>query len=175
MVGRVGRSLGIHLLFSSQQFEEGRLRGLEDNIGYRIALRTASAMASRTVLGVPDAFELPKEPGWGYYRYGPTDMVRFRAALVSQPYRPADGGDGGATTLDVVVAQLHGRGAPVHQIWLPPLEVGITLDRLLGDVAETPERGLAATGWQDTGLLHVPAGLVDRPAEQRQDAMPVDR
>jgi S-DNA-T family DNA segregation ATPase FtsK/SpoIIIE len=175
MIGRVGRSLGIHLLFSSQQFEEGRLRGLEDNIGYRIALRTASPMASRTVLGVPDAFELPKEPGWGYFKFGPTDMVRFRAALVSQPYRPAAGdGDGTSTTLDIVVAQLRDRAAPVHQIWLPPLEVGVTLDRLLGDVAETPDRGLAATAWPDTGQLQLPAGLVDRPAEQRQDVMTVD-
>jgi S-DNA-T family DNA segregation ATPase FtsK/SpoIIIE len=174
MVGRVGRSLGIHLLFSSQQFEEGRLRGLEDNLGYRIALRTASPLASRTVLGVPDAFELPKEPGWGYYKYGPTDMTRFRAALVSQPYGPPEAGGETPTTLDVVVAQLVRHGEPVHQIWLPPLEVGITLDRLVGEISEAPGRGLAASGWAGTGQLRVPAGLVDRPAEQKQDVLVVD-
>src|SRR5207249_1847284 len=129
------------------------------NIGYRIALRTASPMASRTVLGVPDAFELPKEPGWGYFKFGPTDMVRFRAALVSQPYA------GEATTLDVVVAQLRERGQPVHQIWLPPLGVGLPLDRVLG--ADAP-------GAPPAGQLHVPVGLVDRPAEQKQDVLTVD-
>jgi S-DNA-T family DNA segregation ATPase FtsK/SpoIIIE len=176
MIGRVGRSLGMHLLFSSQQFEEGRLRGLEDNLGYRVALRTASAMASRTVLGVPDAFDLPKEPGWGYYKFGPTDMVRFRAALVSQPYGspPPDKAKDAPTMVDVAVEQLRHRAEPVHQMWLAPLVVGITLDRILGPISPTPDRGLAASGWAGSGQLRVPVGLVDKPAEQKQDLMTVD-
>jgi S-DNA-T family DNA segregation ATPase FtsK/SpoIIIE len=177
MVGRVGRSLGIHLLFSSQQFEEGRLRGLEDNIGYRIALRTASPIASRTVLGVPDAFDLPREPGWGYFKAGPGDIVRFRAGLVSQPYgAPVEAGKDPPTTLDVAVAQLVNRAEPVHQIWLPPLQLGITLDdsRVLGRVAPVASRGLAATSEVATGQLRAPIGLVDKPAEQKQDVMAVD-
>jgi S-DNA-T family DNA segregation ATPase FtsK/SpoIIIE len=177
MVGRVGRSLGIHLLFSSQQFEEGRLRGLEDNIGYRIALRTASPVASRTVLGVPDAFDLPKEPGWGYFKAGPADIVRFRAGLVSQPYgAPVEEGKDPPTTLDVAVAQLVDRAEPVHQIWLPPLQLGITLDdsRILGKAAPVAGRGLTATSGVATGQLRAPIGLVDKPAEQKQDVMAVD-
>jgi type VII secretion protein EccCb len=176
MIGRVGRSLGMHLLFSSQQFEEGRLRGLEDNLGYRVALRTASPMASRTVLGVPDAFDLPKEPGWGYFKFGPTDIVRFRAALVSQPYGspPPEQARDAPTMLDVAVDQLRDRADPVHRIWLPPLEVGTTLDGILGEVVRTPERGVAATAWAGGGQLRVPVGLVDKPAEQKQDLMTVD-
>jgi S-DNA-T family DNA segregation ATPase FtsK/SpoIIIE len=176
MIGRVGRSLGMHLLFSSQQFEEGRLRGLEDNLGYRVALRTASPMASRTVLGVPDAFDLPKEPGWGYFKFGPADIVRFRAALVSQPYGspPPDQAGDAPTTLDVAVAQLRDRAEPVHQIWLPPLEVGTTLDRVLGEIRRTPDRGAAAIGSAGGGQLRAPVGLMDKPAEQKQDLMTVD-
>jgi S-DNA-T family DNA segregation ATPase FtsK/SpoIIIE len=176
MIGRVGRSLGMHLLFSSQQFEEGRLRGLEDNLGYRVALRTASAMASRTVLGVPDAFDLPKEPGWGYFKFGPTDIVRFRAALVSQPYGspPPEEAKDAPSMLDVAVAQLRERAQLVHQIWLSPLEVGVTLDGILGEIARTSGRGVAATGWAGAGQLRVPVGLVDKPAEQKQDLMTVD-
>ncbi len=63
-IGRLGRSLGLHLLLASQRLEEGRLRGLESHLSYRIGLRTFSAQESRTVLGVPDAYELPADPDW---------------------------------------------------------------------------------------------------------------
>ncbi|WP_243841385.1 FtsK/SpoIIIE domain-containing protein [Mycobacterium sp. DL592] len=36
MIGRVGRSLGVHLLLASQRLDEGRLRGLESHLSYRI-------------------------------------------------------------------------------------------------------------------------------------------
>src|SRR6185369_15614639 len=61
-IGRVGRSLGIHLLLASQRLEEGRLRGLETHLSYRIGLRTFSGVESRAVLGVPDAYHLPRSP-----------------------------------------------------------------------------------------------------------------
>ena len=67
-IGRLGRSLGVHLLLASQRLEEGRLRGLDSHLSYRIGLRTFSAQESRTVLGVPDAYELPTEPGNGYLK-----------------------------------------------------------------------------------------------------------
>ncbi len=83
-IGRLGRSLGIHLLLASQRLEEGRLRGLESHLSYRIGLRTFSAAESRTVLGVPDAYELPSVPGLGYLK-ADGEMVRFKAAYVSGP------------------------------------------------------------------------------------------
>ena len=86
-IGRVGRSLGIHLLLASQRLEEGRLRGLDTHLSYRIGLRTFSAMESRSVLGVPDAYELPRSPGHGYLKAGTEPLVRFKAAYVSGPYR----------------------------------------------------------------------------------------
>ncbi|WP_244963064.1 type VII secretion protein EccCa [Nocardioides dongkuii] len=84
-IGRLGRSLGLHLLLASQRLEEGRLRGLESHLSYRIGLRTFSAQESRAVLGVPDAYELPPVPGLGYLKPDPTSMVRFKAAYVSGP------------------------------------------------------------------------------------------
>jgi len=90
MIGRVGRSLAVHLLLASQRLEEGRLRGLETHLSYRLCLRTFSANESRMVLGVPDASTLPSEPGNGYLRTDVTSMTRFRAAYVSGLYeRPA--------------------------------------------------------------------------------------
>ena len=85
MIGRVGRSLGVHLLLASQRLEEGRLRGLDTQLSYRIGLRTYSAAESRIVLGVPDAYELPSRPGNGYLKTEATEMTRFKAAYVSGP------------------------------------------------------------------------------------------
>ncbi|HEU4346223.1 MAG TPA: type VII secretion protein EccCa [Actinoplanes sp.] len=86
-IGRLGRSLGVHLLLASQRLEEGRLRGLDTHLSYRIGLRTFSALESRAVLGVPDAYELPRSPGHGYLKFGTEPLVRFKAAYVSGPYR----------------------------------------------------------------------------------------
>jgi len=84
-IGRLGRSLGLHLLLASQRLEEGRLRGLESHLSYRIGLRTFSAQESRSVLGVPDAHDLPPQPGHGFLRPDPSTLVRFTAAYVSRP------------------------------------------------------------------------------------------
>jgi hypothetical protein len=67
-IGRLGRWLQIHLLLASQRLDEGRLRGLDSHLSYRIGLRTFSAADSRAVLGVPDAASLPSVPGVGYLR-----------------------------------------------------------------------------------------------------------
>jgi S-DNA-T family DNA segregation ATPase FtsK/SpoIIIE len=89
MIGRLGRSLGLHLLLASQRLDEGRLRGLESHLSYRIALRTFSSSESRAVLGVPDAHQLPSAPGSAFLATGTDELVRFRAAYVSGPHRTA--------------------------------------------------------------------------------------
>jgi S-DNA-T family DNA segregation ATPase FtsK/SpoIIIE len=187
-VGRLGRSLGMHLLLASQQLDEGRLRGLEGHLSYRIALRTFSAAESRTVLGVPDAYELPPLPGSGYLKVGTTVYTRFRAAVVSQPYvgdsqveivtrarpfylsmhegvesraAPIPATTAGPTMLDVAVARLRDAARRVHQVWLPPLESRVSLDSVLD-------------GKPAREQLVVPLGLVDRPAEQSRGVLEMD-
>ncbi|MGI8762154.1 MAG: type VII secretion protein EccCa [Jatrophihabitantaceae bacterium] len=86
MIGRLGRSLGVHLLLASQRLEEGKLRGLDTHLSYRVGLRTFSSMESRVVLGVPDAYELPSAPGNGYLKESTEGLVRFKAAYVSGTY-----------------------------------------------------------------------------------------
>jgi S-DNA-T family DNA segregation ATPase FtsK/SpoIIIE len=86
-IGRIGRSLGVHLLLASQRLEEGKLRGLDTFLSYRIGLRTFSAAESRAAIGVPDAYHLPPVPGSGYLKFGTDVMERFKAAYVSGPYR----------------------------------------------------------------------------------------
>jgi S-DNA-T family DNA segregation ATPase FtsK/SpoIIIE len=85
-IGRLGRSLGLHLLLASQRLEEGKIRGLEAHLSYRIALRTFSPEESRAVLGVDEAYHLPSSPGHGLLKTDTTVLTRFRAAYVSGPY-----------------------------------------------------------------------------------------
>ena len=196
-IGRLGRSLGLHLLLATQRLEEGRLRGLESHLAYRVALRTFSAAESRAVLGVPDAAGLPALPGAGYLRTGPDDPVRFRAAYVSapaaapptvapppvQPFAlagptpagapPACEAAGGPSLLDLAVGRLAGHGVPAHPVWVPPLDRPATLGDLLGTVRLDPRLGLVAPeGRADP--LRLPLGTVDRPREQRRDTLVAD-
>ena len=85
-IGRIGRSIGVHLLLASQRLEESKLRGLDTYLSYRVALRTFSPAESRVVIGVPDAYELPSPPGNAYLKFDTTNMVRFKAAYVSGPW-----------------------------------------------------------------------------------------
>lgn len=85
-IGRIGRSIGVHLLLSSQRIESGALRGLETYLSYRLGLRTFSEEESRSVLDTVDAFHLPPLPGFGYLKVDVTVYQRFKAAYVSGPY-----------------------------------------------------------------------------------------
>ena len=77
-IGRLGRSLGMHLLLASQRLDEGRLRGLDAHLSYRVCLKTLSAGDSRAVLGTLDAYDLPNAPGAGLLQ-----VERRRAGRVS--------------------------------------------------------------------------------------------
>jgi DNA segregation ATPase FtsK/SpoIIIE, S-DNA-T family len=180
-IGRLGRSLGMHLLLASQRLDEGRLRGLEAHLSYRVCLKTLSASESRTVLGTLDAYQLPSTPGAGFLRSGTGELTRFQAAFVSGPVParattlPAppsvrlfttraagpvaqDGAGATATparsVLRAVLDRLSEHGPPAHQVWLPPLHASPALDTLLRHAGSAPA-GLA-----------VPIGLVDRPFHQ---------
>ncbi|WGP10212.1 type VII secretion protein EccCa [Streptomyces sp. SH5] len=86
-IGRIGRSIGVHLLLSSQRIEGGKLKGLDTYLSYRLGLRTFSADESRTVLETTDAFHLPPLPGFGYLKVDTTHYARFKAGYVSGGYR----------------------------------------------------------------------------------------
>ncbi|MFB8775230.1 type VII secretion protein EccCa [Streptomyces broussonetiae] len=144
MIGRLGRSLGVHLLLASQRLDEGRMHQLESHLSYRIGLRTFSAMESRGVLGVPDAYELPPAPGSGYLKSGVEVLTRFRAAYVSGPYRQRRGGTGQARAAGQTVPWTDGyvvpRTVPDLPVTEPETEEGeggetllsVAVDRLLG-------------------------------------------
>lgn len=186
-IGRLGRSLGMHLLLASQRLDEGRLRGLDTHLSYRICLKTFSAGESRAVLGVPDAYHLPSSPGAAYLKTAPGDVVRFQTAYVSGPagVRP----DRSAARLrepivftaahvgtvnvvperpsvstpslmDTVLDRVTGRGSPAHPVWLPPLTTSPTLDTLARRIGRS--------------TLTAPIGLIDSPFDQRRDLLIAD-
>ncbi len=113
-IGRVGRSIAVHLLLASQRLEEGKLRGLDTFLSYRIALRTFSAAESRTVIGVGDAYELPSPPGNGYLKEGTKDLVRFKAAYVSGPWHGSPTASATTSTSELTLT------APTRS-WTPPV------------------------------------------------------
>ncbi len=128
-IGRLGRSLQVHLLLSSQRLEEGKLRGLDTHLSYRIGLRTFSAAESRTVLGVPDAYHLPTQPGAGILKSDTETMTQFRAAYVWPPprrrRRASSGGSGqstGSTAVELFTA------APVWRAEAPVDEPEVMVD-----------------------------------------------
>lgn len=186
-IGRLGRSLGMHLLLATQRLDEGRLRGLDSHLSYRICLKTASPNESRVAIGVPDAHHLPNAPGAAYLKAGAEDPVRFQVAHVSGPapahrppvaaalrhpvaftcaqvgtVRPSTGEPGRATdrrVLDVVLDAAAGSGPAAHQVWLPPLTQAPALDSL----AAHPTAPLAIT-----------IGMADRAFEQRYAPVVLD-
>ncbi|WP_433260120.1 type VII secretion protein EccCa [Actinosynnema sp. CS-041913] len=86
-IGRIGRSIGVHLLLASQRLEAGKIRQLDTHLSYRLGLRTLSETESRTVLETPDAFHLPPLPGFGYLKVDVSVYTQFKTAYVSGPLR----------------------------------------------------------------------------------------
>ncbi|WP_425292322.1 type VII secretion protein EccCa [Corynebacterium mayonis] len=193
-VGRLGRSLGVHLLLASQRLEEGRLRGLDSHLSYRIGLRTFSAAESRQVLGVPDAHELPNEPGSGYLKAGPGEMIRFRAAYVSGPLvRVVDkrrtskaravrlftgwADEAALAAVDHVVEETVDESTTVLNVIV---EAARDTALTRGQKAHTvwlpplPEQIELATVCENMGAMRAVVGVTDEPYFQRQDNLVLD-
>ncbi|MFF9347602.1 type VII secretion protein EccCa [Streptomyces sp. NPDC014734] len=145
MIGRLGRSLGVHLLLASQRLEEGRMHQLESHLSYRIGLRTFSAIESRGVLGVPDAYHLPPTPGSGYLKSGVEALTRFRAAYVSGAYKPRRG--------SVQQAQIARQVVPWGTGWVVPRTLPAAPEPEPAAEPETGETllGLALERLRDSG------------------------
>ena len=132
-IGRVGRSLQVHLLLASQRLEEGKLRGLDTYLSYRVGLRTFSAAESRSILGVPDAYTLPQSPGMGYLKSDTETMTRFRAAYVSGPPKRRKRTASGATSSEAGASVELFTAAPV---WREVVEAEPDVDAVSAEPEE---------------------------------------
>ena len=182
-IGRLGRSLGMHLLLASQRLDEGRLRGLDSHLSYRICLKTLTSTESRAVLGVSDAAELIGGPGAALLRTADGTLTRFQSIYLGAPDPTSRVGPEPAvapvlrftclptrvvlameatpapTFFDSIVKRLGGRGTRAHRIWLVPLASSPDL----GELSQVSATELTA-----------PIGLVDVPFEQRRNPLVVD-
>ncbi|MFC4085723.1 type VII secretion protein EccCb, partial [Amycolatopsis samaneae] len=134
-IGRLGRSLGIHLLLASQRLEEGRLRGLDSHLSYRIGLRTFSAAESRAVLGVADAYQLPPVPGSAYLKSDNDSLTRLKAAYVSGELPPRS-----------EVVREDGERLGVLPFSLAAVEVPVTEETIVDSVPEAKGTGETIIG-----------------------------
>ncbi|GHI58064.1 type VII secretion protein EccCa [Streptomyces rubradiris] len=197
-IGRIGRSIGVHLLLSSQRVESGGLRGLETYLSYRLGLRTFSADESRTVLETTDAFHLPPLPGFGYLKVDTSTYTRFKAGFVSGAYRGAAVRDSAADArpparpypaFHAPAAAPDGDAPAPRERETGPTVLGVAVGRLTGaaepvrriwlpplpaalalDSAAGPVRA-SAEGLRLAGAdgpLRVPLGVLDDPARQWQ-------
>lgn len=189
-VGRLGRSLGVHLLLASQRLEEGKLRGLDSHLSYRIGLRTFSAAESRQVLGVADAYELPADPGAGYIKTASTQLTRFKASYVSGPLmRPVETS---SPRLAPQVRLFEGWDDIDEPAAAPSIPDPSTT--LLAEVVPAAQQTASARGqsahtvWlpplpsrvglpavcEEIGELKASIGLIDDPYHQRQHPLTID-
>ncbi|MFD9965823.1 type VII secretion protein EccCa [Amycolatopsis sp. NPDC058986] len=134
-IGRLGRSLGIHLLLASQRLEEGRLRGLDSHLSYRIGLRTFSAAESRAVLGVADAYQLPPVPGSAYLKSDNDTLTRLKAAYVSGELPPRS-----------TVVREDGERLGVLPFSLSPVDIPVTEESTVDELSASPGTGETIIG-----------------------------
>lgn len=202
-IGRIGRSIGIHLLLSSQRIEAGRLRGLDTYLSYRLGLRTFSESESNVVLGTKDAYRLPAAPGYGYLKVDTSVYERFRAGYVSGPIprrqaeviterprrvfeMPTYNG------IEVDDPEAEASPAPKLQAYEPEgVLVDAAITRLRADdravesawLPPLPEQLALGQVISDSDIqeassgdasLEVPIGLLDDPSHQKQDPWILD-
>lgn len=190
-IGRLGRSLGVHLLIASQRLDEGRLKGLDSHLSYRIALRTQSAAESRSVIGTGDAAALPSEPGYGYLAAGGV-VTRFVAryagapalqpvpqtAEVAVPMHYANGPEvalpreaAGPSILAAAVARAMSHEMMAAPIWIAPPTHSPSIRDLYADLQVRAVRGFGSVRG---ARLSIPIGWVDRPDRQAIEVCELD-
>ncbi|KAB1654840.1 type VII secretion protein EccCa [Pseudoclavibacter chungangensis] len=197
-IGRIGRSIGIHLLLSSQRVEQGKLRGLDTYLSYRIGLRTFSESESQLILETSDAFHLPALPGFGYLKVDTTQYTRFRAGYVSGPL-PTEVEEAPVEERDeplllprynTIESDAAGRPEDEAEARLSAAAGGgrtvldTAIELLRGAAEAVPPVWLAplperfaferVRAAHRTGPLQAPIGLLDDPARQRQEPWLLD-
>lgn len=184
-IARLGRELGVHLLFAAQRPDGNVIQRLRGYVQYRICLRTNTPEDSREVINVADASQLPVEiPGRGYLLRGDNELTLFQAARISVPSFQsgmmliARGKRRSVSlkTADHIIAERMEQltDSPTAKRWpgslpTPTLQTPTPLALVAG--ASPHAETLTWNQGQHSTLraLEVPLGLYDRPAEQRQE------
>ena len=191
VIGRQGRSLGIHLVLATQRPAGIVNSDLRSNINQRIALRVSSPEDSRDIIETPDAARIPAEgsSGRAYAWLGSGHPVPFQTAYVggvrasaqpvqaharARPLRWADLGspqaengpgglaDGEPTDLAVLIGAITAAArAEGQDRQRAPWQPPLPPVITLGELA-------AWAAPAGAGALRLPYGLADRPEGQCQ-------
>lgn len=175
-VAQRGRSLGLHLVLATQRPAGVVSPEIKANMSLRIALRvTDSAESSDVIASGAAAWISKKHPGRAFAQIA-GELVEFQTARVAVPVAPADevrvtelgfwneppqpaaisegaADDQSALCAAIKVAAGLQHGPMPLRPWLPPLPAQISSAQL---------------GTQDRKSHEVAFGLVDDPAQQRQ-------
>ena len=189
-VAQRGRSLGVHLLLATQRPTGVVNDHIKANTNVRMSLRVQDTGDSIDVIGSPAAASIGRaQPGRGFVRLGPGEVLPFQAALSTsctvgsqtrgvevRPFtfgaqpseraggRALDETDAGVTDLTLLVDAARAAAAeagirPPRRPWLAPLADRLLLDDL-GDL-DDPDA-------DPRQGVAAPIGLVDEPDHQRQ-------
>ncbi|MGI9060275.1 MAG: FtsK/SpoIIIE domain-containing protein [Ktedonobacteraceae bacterium] len=180
-----GRSLGVHLILATQKPTGSVNPNIWSNLKFRICLRVASLQDSRDMLGRSEAALLPSTiPGRGYFEIGSEVFELFQSARISLPARVANQSllalkqvEPGAgevidqtVLMDAIKPFTETVGATLFKPWPDPLPHRVNLLELFRRCGKASRKSdLPPYGW-----LTCPIGLIDLPAEQKQEPWLLD-
>ncbi len=182
-----GRSLGVHLILATQKPTGSVNPNIWSNLKFRICLRVASLQDSRDMLGRSEAALLPSTiPGRAYFQIGSEVFELFQSARISLPARVIDEalvtakqanvGAGEVTDqkvlMDILEPYQATLGKELFKPWPAPLPPRVSLPEVYDQVlkpAQALPPSIPTYGW-----LACPVGLIDMPAEQRQEPWMLD-
>jgi len=184
---RIGRSLGVRLLLSTQNPSGVVTKQISTNTSYRFCFKVASRDDSIDLIGNPDAAYLPGR-GSGFLKIGEFPPFRFQSGYSGLLYERGDSGDisehdmGASeylcdeTQLEYLIklikriADAENCSEP-YQVWTPPLS---ETPPLLSDVAHQYGIHIAWDGKVWTHKYHselrLLMGIYDNPSSQEQGA-----
>lgn len=90
-VATIGRSLGVHLLLSTQKPRGNVSSDITSNIGTTLCLRVASSAESISVIDSDLAAKIPlSSPGAGYIKYSDGSLIPFQSLYIDSPRKPPE-------------------------------------------------------------------------------------
>jgi len=181
-----GRSLGVHLILATQKPTGSVNPNIWSNLKFHICLRVASLQDSRDMLGRSEAALLPSTiPGRAYFQIGSEIFELFQSARISLPARVANElllalkqesvGAGEVTDQKVLMDALEPytdtpMGKVLFRPWPDPLPHRVNLVELFRRIGPVPR----ANKQPPYGWLTCPIGLIDLPADQKQEPWMLD-
>ena len=164
-IARKGRTLGIHLILATQNPVFAVTHQVKDNAKFRISLSVNSPDASRDIIDIPDAYNLP--PGRGYFKVSHAQM--FQTAFTGK--RTNDDTSEAQQIINLIQSHCKKIDLPIPPaVWPEPFnsQENLYLEDVILDNGLIP--AWTGTTWQSDQSQDIPnfLGYYDYPAKQIQ-------